>query len=937
VRTGTEGERGRIVFDWSERVPHSAERSGDVVRLRFGRGRMPDLAGARRVPRNVMAVTAETEAVVVTLVPGARSRVFVLGNRIVLDALDAAPGAAAAPAPPPPPPRPTEQRRGARAAASPVPGAAGARAAAAAGGPEPQPAAPPTPRPAAAAPPAAPAAPAPTSAVAQSPLPPASSVRGEGAMSAARIVAGSAGPALLVPADPETGAAAFRRGEEILVAFDAGIVPDVSALATDPRYGGLRGEAFPGGVLLRLPAAPPAGLTARRTVQGWLFELVPEGAAPPARALTASVEEGDTPRIVLRAARPGRIVAITDPETGGALLVATLREEGQAVTLPRALAEARLLPTMLGAVVLPRSDHLIIRSLPDRIVLQGSAQAPLQLRNPAATTAPVDISAMPRLLDLPQGDRPALLERLRQQQAEIADAPPLARLAARRQVAETMLALGLAQEAQSVAALALREDPRARDDARLLLVHGAAAVAAHRPSEAGTLDESRLAEMGEAALWRALRRAGQGAAAEAGAGVAAALPLLLGYPGDLRARLLPMAAESLAEAGERDALRRLAGEAPDLPAVAFAEARRSEAEDRVEEALAQYAAIGAGHDRRLRARALRRAAELRYARGMTDAAGTAAAMDALVFAWRGDADEMQLRLRVAELRRAAGMPRAAFTALEDMARLFPDQAAAIRPMMEDALAEAIATEPPLAAVTLYEAHGAVLTGAAAERAATTLADRLVALDLAEQAARLLREAMGRAPADAARAGLGARLAALLLEEGDAGGAQAALTASMAEGVDPELATRRALLSARTLAAQGEPERAAEILTGLGPAGAAQLAALRASLRDWPAAAAALARHLESVAPDHLDAERQGDVAQLAAYLALAGDAEGLAALRARYGAGMSDGPFAEGFALLTGDPMRGIADLPRLSRELEMLRILPTRLEALRSGAPTTR
>lgn len=975
VRTGTEGERGRVVFDWTERVPHRAERDGERVRIRFGDGVLPDLAGARRLPRNVASVAAEGDAVVVTIVAGARTRVFVLGNRVVLDALDApasAGGSRPATVEASATGRQAEPRRGRRAASPSTSPETAALAAALAGAA--QTAATPTPPeeppraaspaqqpvataepsgepPAASAPPvaaergdAAPSTPQPPPSALTPPaaLAPSLPVRRAPAEAAplARIVAGLAGPALLLGASGETGAAVLRRNGDILVLLDGGGVPDLVPLRTDPTFGAASATPFPGGVLLRLPIAPPAGLASRRVPEGWLFEVERGGPSPPARTIAAAIEVDPAPRIVLRAARPGRVLAIPDPDSGAPLLIATLREAGQAMTLPRALPEARLLPTMLGVAVLARSDHLGLRVLPDRILLQGSPQAPLVLGPASGTAMPLDASTLRRVLDLPPSDRTTLLDRLRSHQADITAAAPLARSAARRDAAEAMLALGLAQEAQAMAALALREDPRAREDGRLLLLHGAAATAAHRPSEAGTLDDARLPDGEEASLWRALRRVAQGDAAEAGAAVSTALPLLLAYPADLRARLLPMAMEALIESGETDALRHLVEQGPETPALAFAQARQAEAEGRAEDALAGYAALAVGRDRLTGARARRRSVELRLASGMIELPGAADALDATLFAWRGDGEELRTRLRVAELRHAAGMPRAAFAVLEETARLFPDQAGALRAPMEDALLEAIATEPPLAAATPHQAHGGMLTGVAAERAARLLADRLVALDLADQAARLLRDAIARASDGAGRASLGTRLAALRLGEGDAAGALDALEASEATELTPPLAEERRLLAARALAMRGEAERAVAILDSLGPAGAASLAELRAAQRDWDGAAAALARHLEAVlpaAPAPIPDDRQREVTQLAAYLALAGDTQALDALRARYALRMGEGPLAESFALLTGDAMRGMADLPRLARELEMLRLLPARLEALRSGGGLTR
>uniref|UniRef100_UPI0018DFC2A3 hypothetical protein n=1 Tax=Roseomonas rosulenta TaxID=2748667 RepID=UPI0018DFC2A3 len=79
------------------------------------------------------------------------------------------------------------------------------------------------------------------------------------------------------------------------------------------------------------------------------------------------------------------------------------------------------------------------------------------------------------------------------------------------------------------------------------------------------------------------------------------------------------------------------------------------------------------------------------------------------------------------------------------------------------------------------------------------------------------------------------------------------------------------------------------------------------------------------------------LARAAAYAALAGEEDALAALREAHGARMAGGPLAEAFDLLTADPLRGVADLPRLQRELGLLRVLPTRLEALRAGVQVAR
>jgi hypothetical protein len=507
-------------------------------------------------------------------------------------------------------------------------------------------------------------------------------------------------------------------------------------------------------------------------------------------------------------------------------------------------------------------------------------------------------------------------------------------------VAETLLALGMPQEAQAMTTLGLREDPRAREDARLLLAQGAAALLAGRPEEARALLDPRLPAVDEVLLWRALLAGAQGDARAAAPGLAAAAPLLLAYPEALRARLLPRALEILAAGGEAPRAARLLAEAGDVPGLELARAMLAEAAGRAEEALALYAGVAQGRDRRQRAAALVRAAELRLAGGALDAAAAADALDQALFAWRGGAEELALRRRIAALRLQARQGQAAFAMLEEAGRIYPDQARALRPDLAEAFAVALETAPPLAAATLFDAHPDLLPeGERGEAAVLLLAERLAALDLAGRAAALLERAQPRAT-PGARAAIGARLAALRLAEGDAGAALAALDRSAAEEMEDSLAAQRARLRARALVRRGERAEAERVLATLGPAGAEARAELRAEAQDWAGAAAAQREHLAAslpAPPSPLTPADRAALARAAAYAALAGEEEALAALRAAHGARMEGGPLAEAFALLTADAARGIADLPRLQRELGLLRMLPTRLEALRAGVQVAR
>ncbi|UPG72249.1 hypothetical protein MVG78_17310 [Roseomonas gilardii subsp. gilardii] len=924
VRSGEHPGMGRLVFDWSLPTGYRLEQLGGRAMLHFdspGEFRMP-----AKLPRNVLALRGTADGVEVTLRSGAQLRPFRLGERIVLDVLD------------PPAPRKPE----AKAPARPVreaatrearnhgPSLPGRRNGPEGTGPLAQvPALPPlAPGPAAAPMPDQPVSPppAPTASVAEAPKaePPAP------APSAGLPVRVLAPPGearvLALPLPAEAGLAVLRRGNLLLVVSDLAQPLDLSALRDDPVFGSADLLPFPEATVLRLRLAPPAALRARREGERWLLE--PVSALPQARSIRAGQEDG---MLVLRAAAPGRVVALPDPETGLPLLVGTVREPDQMMPQARRLPQAELLPTTLGAALLARGDAVDFRSGAGRFLLSGAGESAAGAEAPAA-----DARGMTRLFDLPALDAAALSERLRAQQAGIAAATPLQRAPLRRAAAETLLSLGQAQEAQAMLRLAFQEDPQAGLDPVLRALQGAAALLGGRLGEAGALEDPTLARTDETALWQGLLRGARGEGREAAPGIAASVPVLLSYPPPLRSRLLAPAVEALLAGGERAAARRLldAGEA--APALAELRGRLAEAEGRRDEALAAYEAAMRGRDRPARARAIRQAVELRLSGGQIDAGAAADTLEEALYSWRGESEELAARQRIAALRQQAGNGRAALAMLQETARLFPDRGSALRPLMRQALATALEKEAPVAAIALADAHPDLLAADPDQgRLLLGLADRLVALDLPARAAELLQRGMVGASGEA-RARLGLRLAGLRLEGGDIAGAAAALPDGKAQTLPPDLERERKLLSARLLARQGREDDAVALLRGLGSDGAEPLAEILAGRHDWSGASEALAA-LAAAGEGEMDDTRRQLLLRAAAYAVLSGDAQRLGGLRARWAAKLGDGKLAQDFNALTLDPVQGMADLPRLQRELNLFRGFSGRLDDLRADAGAAR
>lgn len=892
VRGGDHPGHGRVVLDWPSRVEYRVEEQAGRVVLRFAAPGMIETGQLRRMPRNVTGLEVVEGGIAILVAPGVRPRHFRLDNRIVVDLPDPAspPRAAAARvvpniAPPAAPARPTQT-------AAPAPAVVAAAPAAA---------------PLATPPPAAPTPGVPGLRVAEG--------------------------ALLVPAGAEVGGAMVLRGGNWLVVLDAALPLDAVGLRGDPRFGRLELRSGPRATVLRVPAADLAHPRLTRVAAGW--QLAAMDVAAPLRSILPEAEAGGTNRLSLRAEQPAEAVPILDPETGATLLVGTVRAGGEAVPVARRAASFEMLQTQLGVAVLPRADTLSLRALADRFVLDGGA-APLGLGPEMPRQAAA--AGMSRIFDLPAEELDALWARERAAMLAVAAAPPLGRAAPRLRAAEALLALGLGQEAQAMAALAMREDPRTASDPQAVALHAAAALVGGRLEEAAALSAAAPAT-DEAALWQALHAAARG---EAAPRLVAKLPLLLSYPGPLRRRLEPVAAEALAAGGEVAAARRIIAASPEADAAFdLARARMQEAEGAIEAALAGYEAVTRGRDRRARARALRYAAELRLASGRTDAAGAAAAMEAALGAWRGDGLESAARLRVAELRRAAGESRAAFDLLRETEAFFPALAPTLRPLQAAALREALAQAAPRDAVMLFDQHAPQLPpDGETSQVLMLLADRLKALDLVDRAGAVLRGALARTSGAEARAMIGARLAGLALEANDPAGARAALADTAAAELPQPLRQQRALLAARALARQGVMVDAVAAYREAGDAAAPELAEFLAERQDWPQAAAVLGAHLQAVlpaAPLPLYAAQQRLVARQAALLALAGQQDALRALHAAHGARMETGAMADAFALLTGDRMVAVADLPRLRQELDLARALPSRLDSLREMTPIAR
>ncbi len=942
-RIGNHQGFGRVVLDLPQGVKSEVSETGDLVQVRLIGGQ--PAAGSRPGPHNVRSIRATPDGIALQIAPGTKLRRSMIGRRLVLDIFDAPTALPAKVTPPessakvqarPDAPRPDAPRPDAPRPASPPPPLSTAPA------PAPVPAAdvgqpaqlglassPPSIKRPEPAPPATPSPP-PSLALAALAQPPQEAAPGH---------------ALFVPMSPQAGAAAFQRGAEAIIVFDERKPIDLQGLRDDAVFGNASIQLLPGATVLRLPLPPKTELRLSHQPQGWRITAMSADAPPPAiTPLKPLLEQG---LMSVPAASPGLVVSVPDPQTGGILLVGTQRLAGQGVSITRRTPELNILPSWQGVAIEPLSDGIFLRALAKGFQVGSDAGGrPLSATAMnAAALAVENATRLSRSFDFPDLPVEGLLRRLQSAVASASAAPSQGKAGLRLHVAEAMLSLGLAFEAQGVLGLAATGDARMADDPAQIGLQAIAALLAGRDAEAAGLDDPRLTGTDEIAFWRAVGLAQRHEMAPAAAAVfATTWPLLQSYPTPLRTRLLPLVAETLALGAQPEAAKTLlaAGKEDARLHLAAAFLHESGMGDPAE-ALTLYDRLAQSNDRLVRLRAGLHGAELRLAKGRATPAQTAETLGKMLYAWRGDEREINLRRRVAQLQSESGQPRAALKLLREAEQLWPDHQAPLRADLTSILLRALqpSSEAPVPAfdlITLVEENADLLPeGEAGLSLAERVGDGLIQLDLPARAVPVLERVLKLAPPGVARAAFGGQLAALRQQLGDPTGAIDALTGTVAPTLPLALLESRTMTFAAAMAAQSDMQSADRALDMLKTAPGEKLRGeLKEAAKDWPGATAAWRAYANRVVPAEgaLDDTQARILIRLASAASQAGDGPALAELRDHDARRLPAGQIKDLFDLLTSQSVKAPSDLNAITHDLLLFKAAPGAISSLIAANP---
>lgn len=757
---------------------------------------------------------------------------------------------------------------------------------------------------------------------------------------------------LVFPFSQPTAAAAFRRENYVTLAFESAAPFDLRSLRLELAEKVRSIQPLRMGELniIHLELADSALLSMAPSGDRWVVVLGPTVLDPPS---ALEVGRGTLPDgkafAEVEAAGFGSGWRITHPHVGDQLYVVPMVGPARGALARQELVDFEVLPSVHGLVVRPKTDTLVLNAEPNRVVLTQDSGLRLSASGLPLGSFGFSPDERPGFIDLVayRADGAAgFTQRFEAYQNAIAGAEGAVRSERLLDFSRFLLAFELGQEANGILDIALSEASSLEHDEAFLTLRAAALTMAQRHEEARAIANSHMMDrVVDVKFWALLNEAALGQWPSVNANFDEVAALFDDYPNRLvaRARLdgveaalnvkaLDLASERLAQIDpirlandeERQRLALLGAQ------LAMARGRSGDAIDVFDEIRAQ--ASGA-----MGAQATFLGVEASIIAGQMSQEDALEELENLAVAWRGDDTEVRARRLMGSLYVEMGRYNDALNALKGILVAQPEHrmAADVSDEMQSIFVdlylngEADALPAIDALAMFYNFRELTPIGRRGDELVRRLADRLVGIDLLDQAADLLSHQVDNRLTGAAKAQVAADLALIYLMDHRPAEAVNVLQRSRVSQVPMSIERGRRVIEARALSELGRHELALEMLRGLE---GSDVAGVRADVlwraERWIDAGEALERALADRWNDGIsldEAEMQRVLRSAIAY-SFADDQYSLNRLRARYDGKMSDGIYASAFDVVTApieaqgsafrDVARSIAGLNTLNRFL---------------------
>jgi tetratricopeptide (TPR) repeat protein len=764
-----------------------------------------------------------------------------------------------------------------------------------------------------------------------------------------------------------TPAALFRRADTVWLVFDslkpldiepirspgASIISEVSLLPLE------KGQAMR--IRLSRPQMPSLAGEDQAAGTSWMVTFS-DTMQTPTQPLVAirNITDPALANVTVPLSRPGLLHRLVDPDAGDTLMVVTALPPVRGFVKRQDFVEMSLLESIHGVAVRPGSDDVTANIAPDKIILGKPGGLTLSSADIGAERAPAAVRPIFDVVEWRKNQGENFAARQDALVAAAVAAEPDQRTPARVDLARFYMSRGFYPEAKGALDLALADAKPGLEDPVALIVHSVASSLMGRP-EQGLKDliNPAIGTNYDSQLWKALAYARQGKWAEAREKFKNAEFAITSLPIELQRILISEAMRCSLEvkdysgAAKRSDDLDVVGLPSELKgAIAVLRGRLAEALGHDKDALGQYRIAIGSADRAAAAEAKLLEIILRQKRDEISQTELLRELETLSVMWRGDAVEVRALQIMARIYPETGRYGESFAAARTATRLQPNSEPTRQ--AQDAAAALFAQLflspkgddlPPVDALGMfYEYRELTPIGRRGDEMIRRLADRLVAVDLLDQASELLQYQVDKRLEGAARAQVAARLAMVYLTSRKPDRAISALRTTRIADLSGELRQQRLLLEARAQSDVGRHDLALDIISNINGREAIRLRSdIYWASRRWREASEQIELYYADRWRDFkpLNPLEKGDVIRAVVGYALAEDAIGLARFREKYAPLMSAEPDRAAFETASKPATAnsaGFADIARMAASVDtldgFLREMRTRFPDATARAP---
>jgi tetratricopeptide (TPR) repeat protein len=704
-------------------------------------------------------------------------------------------------------------------------------------------------------------------------------------------------------------AALFRRADMVWLVFDSAkpldlepirreagsVIGDVSAVPLE------KGQA----IRLRLNRPQLSSLTGdEKTGQNWVVTFA-DTMQTPSQPLNAIRNITDPARanVTVPITKPGLMHRLVDPDAGDALMVITAPPPGRGFMRRQDFVEFSFLESIHGVAIQPNSDDVTAEIASDKITLSRPGGLTLSPAEVGAERAATAVRPIFDVNEWRRNQQEDFVKRLDVLVAAAASAVAEQRNPARLELARFYMSRGMYPEAKGVLDLTLSEAKPGQEDLSALIVHSVASTLMGRPEQGlKDLASPAIGTNYDSQLWNALALARQGKWAEAREKfknvefAVTSLPLELQRVVITEAMRASIEVKDYSGAASRGNDLDVIGILPDLkPQISVLRGRLAEALGREKDALAEYKAAAQSAHRPSAMEARLLDIELRQKRDKITQEAALRDLETLSVTWRGDGLEVKALQMMARIYSDTGRYGESLSAARTATKLQPnsdisraaqdDSAALFAQLFLSPKGDDL---PPVEALALFYGYSELTPiGRRGDEMIRRLADRLVAVDLLDQASELLQYQVDHRLEGAARAQVAARLAMVYLMNRKPDRAIAALRTTRIADLAGELRQQRLLLEARAQSDIGRRDLGLDIISNITGREAIRLRSdIFWAARRWRESSEQIELYYGDRWRDFkpLNPVEKGDVIRAVVGYALAEDSLGLARFREKYAA-----------------------------------------------------